>query len=202
ALIALARPASRRAVLPLAGVLLLPVLGVQLPRAAMSGRFAHEWLVVLKWVAMASGALADAAARLAHGSARHDRIVDAGAVAAPWLLGLFMLHSAVQHVQYAEFVAQLMQPWMPWRYFWVFFAAAALASGGVGLVVPRTARLAALLTSLMIFSWFWLVHRRRMLVAPASPVGWAEMGESLAFAALAFVLAARADRQYAARRVG
>src|SRR5690606_19314650 len=54
ALIALARPASRRAVLPLAGVLLLPVLGVQLPRAVMSGRFDHEWLVVLKWVAMAS----------------------------------------------------------------------------------------------------------------------------------------------------
>ena len=193
--LSLARPDSRRATLLLAAVLLLPVLFVQLPRAVMSGRVDHEWLNVFKWLAMASGPLVLAAARPRDGSRWRDRIVDTGAASAPWLVGLFMFHSAVQHVQHAEFVAQLMQPWMPWRHFWVFFAAAALASGGVGLVVPRTARLAALLASLMIFSWFWLVHLPRMLIAPTGPVGWSEMGESLAFAALAFLLAARREHR-------
>jgi hypothetical protein len=51
--------------------------------------------------------------------------------------------------------------------------------------------LAGLLTGAMIGSWFFLVHTPRMLVDPAGPVGWSEMAESLAFAALAVLLAAR-----------
>lgn len=105
-----------------------------------------------------------------------------------------MVLSRVREVA-APFVAQLMQPWMPWRTFWVYFAAVALAVGGIGLVVPRTARLAALLTSLMIFSWFLIVHTPRMLIDPAGPVGWSEMGESLAFSCFAFLLGARLERQ-------
>jgi uncharacterized membrane protein YphA (DoxX/SURF4 family) len=103
-------------------------------------------------------------------------------------------------VRFAELVAQLMQPWMPWRTFWTYFAAVALAAGGIGLVVPRTVRLAGLLTSAMIFSWFFLVHTPRMLVDPASPVGWSEMGESIAFSAMALLLAMRSARTGSARR--
>ncbi|HVS16452.1 MAG TPA: hypothetical protein VMV46_21260 [Thermoanaerobaculia bacterium] len=102
-----------------------------------------------------------------------------------------MIGSAILHVRFAESVAQLMQPWMPWRLFWTYFAAVALAAGGLGLVIPRTRRLAALLTSLMIFLWFVLVHTPRMLVDPTGPVGWSEMAESLAFSAMAFLLSVR-----------
>ena len=38
----------------------------------------------------------------------------------------------------------------------------------------------------MIFSWFLIVHTPRMLIDPAGPVGWSEMGESLAFPASHF----------------
>lgn len=61
-------------------------------------------------------------------------------------------------------------------------------TSGIGLVVPRTARLAALLARLMIASWFFLVHTPRMPTDPSGPVGWSEMGESLAFSAVAYLL--------------
>jgi len=186
------RDRARGAAVVLGALLLLPVLGLHLPRALPSGTFGDAWLNVLKWLAMAAGPLVVAW----HGPAVRavpwrDRVIGASARMAPWLMGAFLVGSAILHVRYAEFVAQLMQPWMPWRTFWTYFAAVPLAAGGIGLVIPRTARLAALLTSVMIFSWFLIVHTPRMLIDPAGPVGWSEMGESLAFSALAFLLAMR-----------
>jgi uncharacterized membrane protein len=184
-----------RAAVVLAGLLLLPVLGLHLPRALPSGTFGNAWLIVVKWLALAAGPLLVAWHLPAPGGARWlDRVIRTGALLAPWLMGVFMVTSAVMHVRYAPFVVELMQPWMPWRLFWVYFAAVALAAGGVGLVIPKTAGLAALLSSLMIFLWFFLVHTPRMLIDPLGPVGWSEMAESLAFSALAFLLALRARK--------
>jgi hypothetical protein len=42
--------------------------------------------------------------------------------------------------------------------FWTYFAAVALIAGGIGLNVPPTARLAATLSGIMLFSWVFLVH--------------------------------------------
>ena len=189
--IVLVRARSRGAALWLAALLLLPVFALHLPRALPTGDFGNAWLGVFKWLAMAAAPVVLAAHRPAAGIEWRDRAVAVGAATAPWLLGAFMVTSAIMHVRFAEFVSQLMQPWMPWRLFWTHFAAVALASGGIGLVIPRTFRLAAVLTSLMIFLWFLLVHVPRMLIDPAGPVGWSEMAESLAFSAMAFLLAAR-----------
>ena len=184
------------AALALGGLLLGFVVTLHVPRALPTGTFGDAWLNVLKWSAMASGAFVAASfLRQGHTSRWRDTGVARGARLAPWLMGAFMVGSAILHVRHAEFVSQLMQPWMPWRLFWTWFAAVALAAGGIGLIVPRTARLAALLTSLMIFLWFWLVHTPRMVADPTGPVGWSEMAESLAFSAMALLLAVRAGIQ-------
>lgn len=183
---------ARTMVAVLAVVLLIPVLALHVPRSVPTGTFGDAWANVLKWLAMATGAFV--AARHMPAAAFvswRERLIAIGTAVAPWALGAFMIGAAVLHVRYAEFVAELMQPWMPWRLFWTYVAAVALAAGGIGLVVPRTARLAALLTSLMILSWFFLVHTPRMLADPTGPVGWSEMGESLAFSAMAYLLAVR-----------
>lgn len=196
----LARRRSRWAPLALVVVLLLPVLSLQLPRALPTARFGNEWLNVLKWLALSTGPLLLASHRPARGAAPgRDRVIATGAGLAPWFLGAFMLGSAYMHLRYAEFVARLIQPWMPWRVFWTYFAGVALAAGALGLQIPRTARLAALLTSLMIFLWFFLVHTPRMLIDPAGPGGWSEMAESLAFSAMAFLLATRPPPDSAAK---
>lgn len=190
---------SRTAALALGALMLIPVAAVHLPRAIAADYFSVAWLGFLKFSAMASGAFVIAAqAPAVRTSPWQNQAASIGAALAPWLLGAFMLESAYLHVRNAEFVAQLMQPWMPWRLFWTYFAAVALAAGGIGLVVPRTARTAARLTSLMIGSWFFLVHIPRMLADPAGPVGWSEMAESLAFSAMALLLAAR-DGRHGAR---
>jgi uncharacterized membrane protein len=183
----------RGAALCLGALLLVPVVTLHLPRAIPTGTFSGEWLGVLKWLALAGGTAVFAAHVPASGATTwRDRAVTSGAALAPWLLSAFMIGSAILHVRHDEFVAQLMQPWMPWRMFWTYFAAVALAAGGIGLLIPKTARLAALMTSLMIFLWFLLVHTPRMLVDPTGPNGWSEIGESLAFSAMAFLLATRA----------
>jgi uncharacterized membrane protein len=193
----LVRGRERGAAVATAALLLLPVMGLHVPRALPTGTFGDAWLNVVKWLAMAAAPLVVAWHVPAMHEARwRERVISTGAALAPWIMGAFMIGSAILHVRYAEFVAQLMQPWLPWRLFWTYFAAVALAAGGIGLMVPKTARLAAFLTSLMIFSWFWLVHTPRMLIDPTGPVGWSEMGESLAFSALAFLLAVRAGRRH------
>jgi uncharacterized membrane protein len=96
-------------------------------------------------------------------------------------------------VRFADFVARLIPSFVPWPVFWTTFVAAPLALGGLGLVIRRTRRQAALWTSLMIFLWFLLVHVPRMLADPTGPVGWSEMAEALAFSAFAFVLAKRGE---------
>jgi uncharacterized membrane protein len=201
----LTRRHSRTAALLLGTTLLLPVLLLHVPRAVPTGTFGDAWLNVLKWLAIASAPFAVARhlnsvdAEPAGTASAMDRVVGTAAAAAPWLLAAFMIGSAVLHVRYAEFVALLMQPWLPWRLFWTYFAAAALAAGGVGLMLGRTRPLAALLTSTMIFSWFFLVHTPRMLVDPTGPVGWSEMAEALAFSAFALALSSPSRRGIRAR---
>jgi uncharacterized membrane protein len=104
-------------------------------------------------------------------------------------MAFFMIDAAYAHVRFAELVSRLIPPFLPWPVFWTYFAAAPLAAGGLGLVIPWTRRWAALLTSLMIFLWFLLVHIPHMLADPTGPVGWSEMTEALAFSALAMLLA-------------
>jgi uncharacterized membrane protein len=144
----LLRREARSAGVGLGVILLIPVLALHVPRALPTGQFGDAWLNVFKWLAMAGGPfVAVSFLPVERAVPWRDRLISSVTAAAPWLMGAFMIGSAILHVRFAEGVAQLMQPWMPWRIFWTYFAAVALAAGGVGLVVPKTARLAAMLTS-------------------------------------------------------
>ena len=62
----------------------------------------------------------------------------------------------------------------------------ALIAGGIGLFISRTARLAALLSGLMVFSWFWIVHIPRTFLTVSDGIA---VFEALAFSGIAFVIA-------------
>jgi uncharacterized membrane protein len=101
-------------------------------------------------------------------------------------LGLFLMMTGVQHFMFVEFVASLIPPWFPGdAVFWTYFAGVALILGGLGLLVPRTASMAALLSGLMIFSWFWIVHIPRTMESLSDNIA---VFEALAFSGLAFVM--------------
>jgi uncharacterized membrane protein YphA (DoxX/SURF4 family) len=107
-------------------------------------------------------------------------------------LGAFMISSGIQHFLFAPFVKTLVPAWIPPdQSFWTYFAAVALIAGGAGLMVPRTTRLAAALSGLMIFLWVLLLHIPRALGAPdAAQVQneWTAVFEALAFSGIAFML--------------
>jgi uncharacterized membrane protein len=104
-------------------------------------------------------------------------------------LGLFLILAGVQHFLYTEFVASLIPRWFPGDTIgWTLAAGLALMTGGVGLLVPHTARLAALLSGLMVFSWFWIVHIPRALTSVSDGIA---VFEALSFSGILLAIAGR-----------
>jgi uncharacterized membrane protein len=102
-------------------------------------------------------------------------------------LGIFLVISGIQHFMYIQFVASLIPGWFPGSaVFWSYFGGVALIAGGLGLFVPPTARLAAFLSGLMVFSWFWIIHIPRTLTSVSDAIA---VFEALAVSGLAFALA-------------
>ncbi len=106
---------------------------------------------------------------------------------APALLGIFLLICGAQHFVYAGFVDGLVPAWIPpSQRFWTLFAAVALLAGGVGVILPRTRRIAGLWSGGMIFSWVFLVHLPLALKATPEFAG---VFEALALAGTCWLVA-------------
>lgn len=110
----------------------------------------------------------------------------------------FLILAGMQHFKFTEFVATLFPPWFPGNtIWWSRFAGGMLIAGGVGLLIPRTAALAGLLTGLMIFSWFWIVHLPRVHTSVSDGIA---LFEALMFSGIALVVAgALAERRQSVR---
>lgn len=101
-------------------------------------------------------------------------------------LSSFLLITGSQHFIFVELVSSLIPEWFPGNpVFWTYFAGVALICGGLGLLIPKTASLAAFLSGTMIFSWFWIVHLPRSFVSTSDNIA---IFEALAFSGIAFML--------------
>lgn len=102
-------------------------------------------------------------------------------------LGLFMITAGIQHFIYIQFVASLIPLWFPGSaVFWSYFGGVALIAGGLGLFIPQTAQLAALLSGLMVFAWFWIIHIPRTFTSVSDAIA---VFEALAVSGIAFAIA-------------
>jgi uncharacterized membrane protein len=147
------------------------------------------WTNAIKELAFAGGAWI---AALSFGERRDDL--------PPWLeralpLGRYFFAGLLvifgyDHFLYPKFVAVLVPAWAGSAVFWTYFAGAALIAGGIGIMVRRVAKLAALLTGAMIFLWVPMLHIPRAIADPYTNVGneWASVWEALAFSGMAFML--------------
>lgn len=117
-----------------------------------------------------------------------------------YCLASFLILAGMQHFKFLAFVATLIPGWFPGNaVLWSQFAGVALFTFGVGLLFSRTAALAALLTGLMIFSWFWIVHLPRVRTSVSDGIA---IFEALAFSGIALVIAgALAERSRAGARL-
>lgn len=176
-----------------AGVgLLILVVVAHIPNQ-FTGQYAlvlGAWTNTLKEMALAGGAWI-AALTL---SSRENQLSPAFESALPagrYMFGAMLAIFGLDHFLYPQFVASLIPAWIGAQMFWTYFAGAALIAGGIGIMIPRVARMASLLTGVMIFLWIPILHLPRAIADPYMNVGneWASVWEATAFSGMAFMLA-------------
>ena len=108
------------------------------------------------------------------------------------IFGVFLIICGIQHFLFVNFVNALVPSWIPPNpTFWTYFAGGALLAGGVGLLIPQTAQLAATLSGIMILTWFFVLHVPRALADPKNAGEWTGCCESLALSGVLFVLVSK-----------
>lgn len=185
---------GRAAALAFGAFAFLSFVLLHVPLAAKDNLLGGRWTGAGKALVMCGGALCIALS-LNEGqrdrpsgpwpsASARDSVILWGRVA----LGAFMILCGIQHFKFAQFVATLVPAWIPGAMFWTYFAGVALIAGGIGIIVPRVTRLAALLSGAMIFSWVFLVHIPLVVKNPQSTTDVAAVFEALAFSGVAFLL--------------
>jgi len=189
----LARRWGRQAALGLAVLVFVWALLRHIPVVVADTVLAGSWTSAGKALVFFGGSLAIAAtfpplpSATPGGWRRFANAGDPFVRIARYCLGVFLILCGMQHFKFLAFVATLIPPWFPGNpILWSQFAGIALLVFGVGLLFSRTAPLAALLTGLMIFSWFWIVHLPRVRMSVSDGIA---LFEALAFSGLAFVIA-------------
>lgn len=154
----LVRRAVSAAAITLGVLLLVLLLGFGLPVALAHASMGYVWVDPLMMLMLLAGVSLVAARGEGSPGGSLDRFFEKATRFVPLALGAFLAYCGLTHFPYAKYVANLIPSWIPGHMFWTYFAAIALIAGGVGVLVPRTARLAAMLSGIMLFSWVFLVH--------------------------------------------
>jgi uncharacterized membrane protein len=181
-----------REVAGVCGVLLFAsFVFLSLPVARADCRWCGQWTSALKTLALCGEAWIVAATVT---SSPRIRALMSGAGRV--FFAVFLVLCGIQHFIWSGFVSTLVPVWMPHKMFWTYFAGVALVAGGLGVVVPRTRRLAGALTGVMIFSWVHMVHLPRAIHYLGQQKGneTTALFEAIAFSGMAFIIAAGKGR--------
>lgn len=104
-------------------------------------------------------------------------------------LAAFFIAGGYAHFKFADFVVGFIPSYIPFHVFWTYFCGICLIAGGIGILIPGTRRLAALLSGIMVMGWFLLLHIPRFLSNVHDASDRMGLCESFAFAGIFFVLA-------------
>jgi uncharacterized membrane protein len=162
------------------GIALL-ILIFSISRHALLG-FA-DWLNTYKALALAGGAL------IVGSSFSSQPAKDIPVWAGRILLAVFFIAGGYAHFKFAAFVESFIPGYIPLRIFWAYFCGVCLIAGGIGILIPKTARPAALLSGIMIGGWFILLHIPRFINNVKDAGDRMGLLESFTFAGIFFVLA-------------
>jgi len=116
-------------------------------------------------------------------------ILERSRALASYFFAAFLVVCGIQHFWYLEFVQTLIPSYIPAPRLWAQFAGVCLLAGGIGILVPWTSRLAALLSGLMIFLWVPMLHVPRALADLSVPGETSAIFEALALSGVALLVA-------------
>lgn len=180
-------------------VILLSFVVTHTPRLIATPRSTNTWLQALKCLTLASGAFALAATAGRRNRATtngfnpsfpRDRVLLGVACA---IMGAYLIYCGYLHLRSPVSVSRLVPTWIPGGPGWVVFTGMALVLGGFGCWLPPVRRLAAALTSLMIFMWVLMLHLPALTINEAGSI--TAVFEALAFSGLALLIAATSARK-------
>lgn len=108
-----------------------------------------------------------------------------------FFFGVMLFVFGIDHFLYAQGVATLVPEWIPGSMFWTYFAGVALIGAGGSIIFKFQLQVVAVLTGIMIFIWFLILHIPRAVAMPDLLNGneITSVMQSLAFSGVSFVLA-------------
>jgi uncharacterized membrane protein YphA (DoxX/SURF4 family) len=116
-----------------------------------------------------------------------EKLIPAGKI----FFSIMLIAFGIAHFLYIDNVATLVPAWIPGHIFWTYFAAVALIGSGAAMILNFKLRLVAILTSVMIFLWFLVLHIPRAIADPYDRQGneITSVFEALGFSGIALVIA-------------
>ena len=157
--------------------------------------FMNDWANAYKAIALVGGSLIIAASfpkqdlTKNSGFKANDRsnavLITTGSV----FLAAFFIACGYAHFKFVDFIESFIPSYIPFHVFWAYFCGICLFAGGVGLLIPQTRRLAALLSGFMVLGWFLLLHIPRFIANTNDASDRMGLCESFTFAGIFFVLA-------------
>lgn len=101
---------------------------------------------------------------------------------------LFFTVCGYTHLNIGMYVQELIPTFIPFRLFFTYVTGVCLLLGGVGILIPKTRAIAALLSGIMITGWFFLLHLPRAFNQQEGYGEWTSVGESFALAGICFMI--------------
>lgn len=146
--------------------------------------FMEDWLNTYKAIALLGGSLIIAATFCNEGKAKKYFVI-VGVLS----LSIFFIASGYAHFKFADFVKNFIPAYIPFHGFWAYFCGTCLFLGGIGLLIPQTAKWASLLSGIMVMGWFVLLHIPRFIADTSNASDRMGLCESFTFAGIFFALA-------------
>jgi uncharacterized membrane protein len=183
----------------LAVLFLIIVATIDLPGLP---KHVHErlfWTLTVRETAFAGGAMVLAGSMWPRGSSAGTVLMLVGRV----LVALIMIFYAIEHFLFPRFVPgvplEKMTPaWWPAPTMLVYFVGITLLLAGIGLLIPRTIRIAAAssgMVLLLLTAFFYVPIMVVEIHSPLAVEGINYVGDTLLFAATALLAGSGVDRQ-------
>jgi uncharacterized membrane protein YphA (DoxX/SURF4 family) len=157
--------------------------------------FMNDWVNAYKSLALAGGSFIIAASFPEQSSTkdlgfRADErfrkvLITIGSIC----LAAFFVACGYAHFKFVDFIESFIPSYIPFHVFWAYFCGICLFAGGIGLLIPQTRRLAALLSGMMVLGWFLLLHIPRFIANMNDPSDRMGLCESFTLVGIFFVLA-------------